>query len=82
MIRGQLRNRLLQKIDIALQATGPPFHGLFDRAYFDTGNILRVSVRGQREHQRHYNGGPRNGCFCNHQILTQKPSSRQIAPRK
>ena len=41
MVGGELRDRLLQEIDIALQATGAPLHGLFDGADFDAGNILR-----------------------------------------
>src|SRR6476660_1858364 len=32
MVRGEFCDRLLQEVDIALQATGPPFHGLFDGA--------------------------------------------------
>ena len=36
---------LLQEIDIALQTTGPPFHGLLDGADFDAGNILCAGVR-------------------------------------
>ena len=39
--RRELGDRLLQEIDIALQAGGAPLHGLFDGADFDAGNILR-----------------------------------------
>src|SRR5436190_15321981 len=41
MVGGEFGNRLLQEIDVALQAASAPLHGLFDRAYFDAGSILR-----------------------------------------
>src|SRR5258705_3111946 len=40
MVSAEFCDRLLQEIDIALQATGPPLHGLFDGADFNAGNIL------------------------------------------
>ena len=45
MIRRQLGDRLLQEVDIALQAGGAPLHGLFDGADFDAGNVLRMNGR-------------------------------------
>ena len=45
MIARQLGDRLLQEIDIALQAGGAAFHGLLDRADFDAGNVLRAKLR-------------------------------------
>jgi hypothetical protein len=70
MIRGEFCDRLLQEVDIALQATGPPLHGLFDGADFGAGNILRMNARREGCHQQRGNqfipGGPGN-----HQVLTQ-----------
>jgi hypothetical protein len=45
LVNAELGDGLLQEIDIALQATGPPFHGLFDGADFDAGNIVFLRWR-------------------------------------
>lgn len=42
MVPSQLRNRLLQEVDVALQAARAALHRLFDRADLDAGNILRM----------------------------------------
>ena len=55
MVRGEFCDRLLQEVDIALQATGPPLHGLFDGADFDAGNVLRMNARRQGCHQQRGN---------------------------
>ena len=47
MVGGEFGDRLLQEIDIALQAAGAPLHGLFDGADFDAGNVLRRRDRRQ-----------------------------------
>ena len=41
MIEAEPGDGLLQKIHIALQAAGAALHGLFDRADFNAGNVLR-----------------------------------------
>jgi hypothetical protein len=45
MVGVELVDRLLQEVDIALQARGAPLHGLFDGADLDAGNVLRVNGR-------------------------------------
>ena len=47
MVRGEFGDRLMQEVDIALQARGAPLHGLFDGADLDAGNVLRVNGRRQ-----------------------------------
>ena len=49
MVGGKFRDGLLQEIDIALQATGAAFHGLFDGADFDAGNVLGARSRGRQQ---------------------------------
>ena len=46
MVEVELRDRLLQEVDIALQAARAPLPGLLDRADLDAGNILRADLRG------------------------------------
>src|ERR1700733_890478 len=53
MVQRQLRDRLLKKLDIALQTTGTPFHRLLDGANLDTGNVLRMGDTGAKYNQRH-----------------------------
>ena len=48
MVGGEFGNRLLQKVDVALQAASAPLHGLFDRAYFDAGDVLRRRASGDQ----------------------------------
>jgi hypothetical protein len=45
MLRVKLDNRLLKKLDIALQTAGAPLHRLFDGADFDARDILRTGYR-------------------------------------
>src|ERR1700739_384400 len=42
MVQVKLDDRLLKKLDVALQATGAPLHRFFDGADFDAGNVLRM----------------------------------------
>ena len=44
MVQRKPVDGLLQEIDIALQATGAPFHGLFDVHISMPGNILRIAA--------------------------------------
>src|SRR6266702_3994472 len=52
MVGRKFCNCLLQEIDIALQATGPPLHGLFDGADLDAGNVLRWRISGCQQRSR------------------------------
>src|SRR6478609_370080 len=66
MVRRQLVDRLLQEVDIALQAGGAPLHRLFDGADLDAGNVLRMNGRRPcRRQQRKREGDP--GHRSNHQ---------------
>ena len=53
MVQSQLRDRLLKELDIALKATGAPFHRLLGGANLDAGNILRMGgARAEPEEQQ------------------------------
>jgi hypothetical protein len=54
MLQVKLDDRLLEKLDIALQATGAPLHRFFDGADFDAGNILRMGDGGAQHARRQH----------------------------
>ena len=52
VIEVELRDRLLEEIDVALEAARTPLHGLFDRAYLDAGHVLRAHWRLRQRDER------------------------------
>ena len=69
VVEAELADRLLQEVDIALQAAGPPLHGLFDGADFDAGNVLRIGARGETRRQQRQD---EKNSPADHQILIQR----------
>ena len=80
MVDGELGDRLLQEVDIALQATGAPLHGLFDGADFDAGNILRDGPRQAAISSTWRSRRP--GDPGNHRILIQMRSHTRTPSRQ
>ncbi len=83
MIRGELGDRLLQEVDIALQAGGAPLHRLFDGADLDAGNVLRVNGRRPCGRQQRESGEADPGHRSNHQKSSiQKHSAHGERPSR
>src|SRR5579872_2010858 len=68
IVGSQFSDLLLQEIDVALQTTGPPLHGLLDRADLDARHVLRKKFRRHRRPD-HRGRGRNNNHSSDHQNL-------------